>query len=314
MSGNTRRPGATRRPGSKKGATAGSGGQGRRALRGRGPTPRAEDRVGHPARARAEAKKKAVRRPPAHERVREAVAGRNSVLEALRAGVPATRLHLYSRIEADDRVKEMLVLAAKAGLDVREAAKPDLDALSGGTAHQGVVLLTRPYSYANLEDLVGNRPSPLVVALDGIQDPRNLGAILRSAAAFGATGIVIPERRAASVTAAAWKASAGAASRLPVARVANLAKSVAALKDRGLFAVGLDAAGEVPLQGCPLLGEPLVIVIGSEGKGLSRLVREECDQVVSIPMSASTESLNASVAASVALYEAGRSREGRGGE
>jgi len=226
--------------------------------------------------------------------------------------VPAEGLTVFSRIEADDRVREILALAVSAGLDVREASKTDLDALSGGAAHQGIALIVKPFAYADLADLVEGQAHPLVVALDGIQDPRNLGAILRSAAAFGASGVLIPERRAASVTAAAWKASAGSASRVKVARVANLVRSVASLKGRGCFVVGLDAAAEVPLRDCPLLEEPLVVVVGSEGKGLSRLMAAECDQLVSIPISKATESLNASVAASVALYEAGRAREGRG--
>jgi 23S rRNA (guanosine2251-2'-O)-methyltransferase len=312
MAGNAGRPGAGRRRDPSKGI--GSGGRGRKALKGRGPTPKAEDRVGHPARARAEAAKRAGRRSSRGGRARssETIVGRNPVLEALRTEIPAEGLKVFSRIEADDRVREILALAVSAGLDVREVARPDLDALAGGAAHQGIALAVRPFAYADLIDLVDGRAHPLVVALDGIQDPRNLGAILRSAAAFGATGVLIPERRAASVTAAAWKASAGAASRVKVARVGNLVRSVVDLKGRGCFVVGLDAAAEVSLRDCPLLEEPLVVAVGSEGKGLSRLMAAECDQLVSIPISEATESLNASVAASVALYEARRAREGRG--
>ncbi|MCJ7827280.1 MAG: 23S rRNA (guanosine(2251)-2'-O)-methyltransferase RlmB [Demequinaceae bacterium] len=312
MTGNSKRRGAVRGPGSKKGAIVGSGGRGRRALEGRGPTPKAEERVGHPARAKAQARAVADgRRPTNRQRARtqsEVVAGRNPVLEALRAGVPAEGLRVFTRIEADERVREIIGLAVAAGLEVKELSKPDLDALTGGAVHQGLALVVTPFAYVDLRDLIDKGSTPLIVALDGIQDPRNLGAILRSAAAFGASGVVIPERRAASVTVSAWKASVGAAARTPVARVTNLPRAIHELKAEGCFVVGLDAHGEVPLGECPLLGEPLVIAVGSEGKGLSRLTREECDQVLSIPISASTESLNASVAASLALYEVARVR------
>jgi 23S rRNA (guanosine2251-2'-O)-methyltransferase len=314
MTGNSKRRGAVRKSGSKKGAIVGSGGRGRKALEGRGPTPKAEQRTGHPARAKAE-RRGAVgnRRQPPQRRgsaSAEVVAGRNPVLEALRTGIPAEGLRVFSRIEADERVREILGIAVAAGIDVKEVSKPDLDALTGGATHQGLALVVAPFGYVDLPSLTRGTAVPLIVALDGIQDPRNLGAILRSAAAFGANGVVIPERRAAAVTVTAWKASAGAVSRMPVARVTNLPRAVHDLKAEGCFAVGLDAHGDVPLGECPLLAEPLVVVVGSEGKGMSRLAREECDQVLSIPMSASTESLNASVAASLALYEVARVRGG----
>jgi 23S rRNA (guanosine2251-2'-O)-methyltransferase len=240
------------------------------------------------------------------------VAGRNPVLEALRAGIKAEGLRVFSRIDADDRIREILSLAVAAGIDVKEVSKPELDALTDGVTHQGLALIVAPYTYVDPRDLIAADTVPLVVALDGIQDPRNLGAILRSAAAFGASGAIIPERRSATVTVAAWKASAGAAARIRVARVTNLPRTIHDLKAAGCFVVGLDARGDLPLAECPLLREPLVIVVGSEGKGLSRLAREECDQVLSIPISASTESLNASVAASLALYEVARARGGKG--
>ncbi|MBN2176424.1 MAG: 23S rRNA (guanosine(2251)-2'-O)-methyltransferase RlmB [Demequinaceae bacterium] len=311
MTGNSKRRGAIRKSGSKKGAVVGSGGRGRKALEGRGPTPRAEERTGHPARRAQERAAAAGHRQAPRRRVgtpSEVVAGRNAVLEALRAGVPVEGLRVFSRIEADERVREILGLAVAARIDVKELSKPDLDALTGGAAHQGMALLVAPFAYVEAQNLLRGKTPPLVLALDGIQDPRNLGAILRSAAAFGASGVVIPERRAAAVTVAAWKASAGAAARIPVARVTNLPRAVHELKAQGCFTVGLDARGDVPLGECPLLSEPLVIVVGSEGKGMSRLAREECDQVLSIPISASTESLNASVAASLALYEVARVR------
>ena len=147
-----------------------------------------------------------------------------------------------------------------------------------------------------------------MVALDGVTDPRNLGAVVRSVAAFGGHGVVVPERRSAGMTAAAWKVSAGAAARVPVARASNLTRALEDLKASGCFVVGLDTGGDVALPDLELAGEPLVLVVGSEGKGLSRLVREACDAVVSIPMAGRVESLNAGVAAGVALYEVARRR------
>ena len=144
---------------------------------------------------------------------------------------------------------------------------------------------------------------PLIVALDGVTDPRNLGAVARSAAAFGAHGVLVPSRRGAGVTAGAWKASAGALARIPVARAANLARALASYRDAGVFVAGLDAAGETPVRDLDLATAPLALVIGSEGRGLSRIVGQACDVLVRIPIAARTESLNAGVAAGIALYE-----------
>jgi 23S rRNA (guanosine2251-2'-O)-methyltransferase len=311
MAGNSQRRGAIRKD--RRGAAVGSGGRGRKALEGRAPTPKAEDRVGHPAHERKMrvAAKRARSRSPRERDGAEVVAGRNPVVEALRAGVRAETLHVLARVDADERVREALDLAVRARIDVRECSRADLDRITGGAVHQGLALAVAPFAYADFGDLArtpapGTRP--LVVALDGIQDPRNLGAILRSAAAFGVAGAVIPERRAASVTVAAWKSSAGAAARMPVCRVGNLPRSLEEMQRAGYFVVGLDARGDVTLESCPLLDEPVVIVVGSEGKGMSRLVRERCDQVAAIPMAVETESLNASVAASLALYEVARRR------
>ena len=316
MAGNAKRPGATRKTGSKKGPTVGSGGKNRRALEGKGPTPKAEDRTYHPAHRRKELAAKAARHatgrgPAPRTRVPggpEVVAGRNPVLEALRAGVGAKGLYVFTRIDADDRVREALAIALEADVEVHEVSKVRLDALTGGAAHQGLALEVEPYDYRDPRELLDAGGVPLIVVLDGIQDPRNLGAILRSAAAFGASGVLLPERRAAGVTVAAWKTSAGAAARIPVARATNLVRAIEDLKAARVFVVGLAADGEVALPESNLLSEPLAIVVGSEGKGLSRLVRETCDQIVGIPISAGTESLNASVAASVALYEVSKAR------
>lgn len=318
MPGNSRRRGAVRRT-SKP--TAGSGGRIKRGLEGKGPTPKAEDRQYHAAHKRKKAaeKRSAASRPGGPRRNAgrggsEYVAGRNSVVEALRAGIPASALYVASRIDSDERVKEALTAAGDRGLPLLEASRTDLDRLTDGAVHQGLVLQVPPYDYADVDDLLAaadqRAQAPLVVVLDNVTDPRNLGAVVRSTAAFGGHGVVIAERRAAGMTASAWKTSAGAASRVRVARVTNLNRTLAALKKAGCFVLGLDADGDVELPGLSLAAEPVVLVVGSEGKGLSRLVRESCDQVVSIPMDAATESLNAGVAAGVALYEIARQRRG----
>jgi 23S rRNA (guanosine2251-2'-O)-methyltransferase len=320
MAGNSQRRGARRTQGSKKGQTSGTGGQGRRRLQGKGPTPKAQDRTGHPAarRARAAERGKASSRraasTAASSRGRdgdgpEVVAGRNAVVEALRASVPATALYVAERIDSDDRVKEALRLAVDGGVPVLEGPRPELDRLTAGAIHQGLVLQVPPYSYAHPDDLLAREGrTPLIVALDGVTDPRNLGAVVRSTAAFNGTGVVIPQRRAAGLSVGAWKASAGAAARLRVAKATNLPRTLDSYKDAGLFVVGLDADGDVALPDLEAAIDPLVLVVGSEGKGLSRLVARSCDLLVRIPIDSATESLNAGVAAGVALYEISRRR------
>ncbi len=349
MAGNSQRRGAVRKGG--KGRAVGSGGQGRQALEGRGPTPKAADRTGHPAQRRAEAAKRSPAkrgsggaRPataagagstgsryaagPSRTGARrkagasEVVAGRNAVVEALRAEVPVTTLYLAHRIDSDDRVREALTTAGQRGIPVLECPRGELDRLTDGAVHQGLAVQVPAYDYADAADLVapetvaellalGRRP--LIVALDGITDPRNLGAIIRSVAAFGGHGVVVPERRSVGMTASAWKTSAGAAARVPVAQVGNLTRAVESFQSAGFFVVGLDMGGDLDL---PALGsvlgshEPLVLVVGSEGKGLSRLVRQTCDRIAAIPMAGPVESLNAGVATSIALYEASRVRRG----
>jgi 23S rRNA (guanosine2251-2'-O)-methyltransferase len=184
--------------------------------------------------------------------------------------------------------------------------------MTNGLNHQGMVLQVPPYEYAHAEDLANaaydKGEDPLIVALDGVTDPRNLGAIVRSAAAFGGHGVLVPERRAAGMTAGAWKTSAGAAARTPVARATNLTRALEAYKKAGLAIVGLAADGDTEVGELAALEGPVVIVIGSEGKGLSRLVGETCDFRVRIPMPGGGESLNAGVAAGIVLYEAARKR------
>ncbi|MFI6425739.1 23S rRNA (guanosine(2251)-2'-O)-methyltransferase RlmB [Promicromonospora sp. NPDC050880] len=325
MAGNSKRAGAVRKAGSKKGAQVGTGGHSRKALRGKGPTPKAEDRTYHPAHQRkiaAEKRAATTQRRPGTPGGRgagrkgagaaEVVAGRNSVLEALRAEMPAEGIYLASRLEADDRTQEILEIAHARSLPMFEASRLDLDRITDGAVHQGVAMKVPPYEYRDVEDLLDVAAeageAPLIVALDNVTDPRNLGAVLRSGGAFGAHGVLVPERRAAGVTASAWKVSAGAAARVPVARATNLARELAELKKAGCFVVGLDAGGDMPVGELAYATDPLVLVVGSEGKGLSRLVREACDAVVSIPIAATTESLNAAVAAGITLYEVAKQR------
>ncbi|MFZ1286347.1 MAG: 23S rRNA (guanosine(2251)-2'-O)-methyltransferase RlmB, partial [Candidatus Phosphoribacter sp.] len=235
----------------------------------------------------------------------EVVAGRNSVVEALRADVPVTTMFVASRIDSDDRVREALTQAGQRGIPVLECPRAELDRITDGAVHQGLALHVPPYDYADPTDLY-DPPTPgvpLVVALDGITDPRNLGAIVRSVAAFGGHGVLVPERRSVGMTASAWKTSAGAAARVPVAKAPNLTRALQGFQKAGFFVVGLDMDGDVELPELDLAREPIVVVVGSEGKGLSRLVRETCDRIVSIPMASTVESLNAGVATSVALYE-----------
>lgn len=322
------RAGAVRKSG--KGPSKGTGGLGRRALEGKGPTPKAEDREWHPAgKAKIRREKLAAmgklnrntmdgQRKAAPKRSKaaddtEVVTGRNSVLEALRAKIPASALYIATRIEMDDRVKEMLAIATQRGIPIMEVMKPELDRMGGyDSVHQGVAIKVPPYNYAHPNDLLeaafDANKTPLFVALDGITDPRNLGAIIRSTAAFGGNGIILPQRRSVGVTAAAWKTSAGAAARLPVSMAANLTATIKSFKDQGVFVIGLDGGGDTMLPGLELADRPLLIVVGNEGKGLSKLVTDNCDAIVSIPISASTESLNAGIAASVALYEVARLR------
>ena len=307
MAGNSRRRGAVRKSSTKKGPTAGSGGQRRRALEGRGPTPPAHMRPNHPAAKRAASQP---RRPARRTDETETVLGRNPVLECLRAGVPATALYIALGTEADQRLTESVSRAGDLGIAILEVPRTDLDRMTANHLHQGIALQVPPYSYAHPDDLIAGAtesPPALLVALDNISDPRNLGAIVRSVAAFGGHGVMIPQRRSASVTAVAWRTSAGAAARIPVARATNLTRALKDWADRGLRVIGLDAGGDTAID--DLDGtDPLVVVVGSEGKGLSRLVRQNCDEVVSIPMSGDAESLNASVAAGVVLAEIARQR------
>jgi 23S rRNA (guanosine2251-2'-O)-methyltransferase len=313
MAGNSQRRGAIRKSGTKKGPTVGSGGVRRRGLEGKGATPAAIQRPHHPAAKRAAKAAKQQRGRMRKTDEVELVLGRNPVVECLRAGVPANALYVALGAESDERLTESVTRAADSGIAILEVPRFDLDRMSTNGLHQGIALQVPPYDYAHPDDMLKWATSDafpaLLVALDNISDPRNLGAIVRSVAAFGGHGVLIPQRRSASVTAVAWRTSAGAAARLRVARATNLNRTLKSWSDAGLQIVGLDADGDTPLDELDASG-PTVVVVGSEGKGLSRLVRENCDAVLSIPMAGPTESLNASVAAGVVLAEIARQRRG----
>ncbi len=325
MPGNSKRTGAVRK---RQGGnpTAGSGGRRRKALKGKGPTPKAADREKH----------KANRTPKADDSsgsssggrssggrssggrkttIAEWVAGRNSVVEALQAKIPVVTMYVADNADRDDRLREAFRLAAELRISVLEVTKHELDRMTDRAVHQGLALKVPAYEYAEPGDLLDLARDaaevPLVVALDSVTDPRNLGAVVRSAGAFGVHGVVIPERRAAGMTASAWKTAAGAAARVPVARATNLTRQLKDYQQAGLMVAGLDAGGDVDISDLEIATEPMVLVVGSEGKGMSRLVRETCDVLVRIPTAATTESLNAGVAASIALYEIDRLRRTR---
>ncbi len=312
MAGNSQRRGAVRKAGTKKGPVVGSGGVRRRGLEGKGATPPAHMRPNHPAAKRAA--KTARQQQGRHKKDdTEIVLGRNPVLECLRAGVPATALYVALGTDSDERLTEAVQIAADSGIAILEVPRHDLDRVAANGMHQGIALQVPPYNYAHPDDLLATAKADgapaLLVALDNISDPRNLGAIVRSVAAFGGHGVLIPQRRSASVTAVAWRTSAGAAARIPVARATNLNRALKQWGDSGVQVVGLDADGDTAIDELDAEG-PIVVVVGSEGKGLSRLVRENCDAVVSIPMAGPTESLNAAVAAGVVLAEIARQRRG----
>lgn len=327
MAGNEQYPGARRRPGSKKGPQKGSGGQRRQGLEGRGPTPKAEDRVGHPAaraKARAQARAAQPTRAKQLEKIRrrfdvpegyEIVCGRNAVAEAARAGVPMTRVFMAASAASDDRLGVVIRRATLTGVPVLETTKQDLDALTEDAVHQGVAIEIASYEYTDAMTLLDRARSagrmPLLVALDQVTDPHNLGAVLRSTGAFGGDGVIIPERRSVGVNATVWKVSAGAAARVPVARETNLVRALEKLKAEGCFVVGLDGGGETLVENLPVADAPVVLVTGAEGTGLSRLVRETCDIIASIPIAATVESLNAAVATGISLYEIDRLRRAR---
>jgi 23S rRNA (guanosine2251-2'-O)-methyltransferase len=289
-------------------------------LRGKGPTPRAENRPAHKKyqskdesqRKRVERKRIDRKRPDRRRDPKEhvdTVAGRNAVLEALRAGIPAKELVVANGVDIDERLEESIRLAQRMGLSIREVERRQIENMTGIANHQGIALVAKPFQYSSQKEIFARAKSPaLFIAVDGVTDPRNIGAIARSAAAFSADGLLIPERRNAPLTASAWKSSAGAAARLPIAQVTNLVRSMQDAKEFGCFVVGLDGDADTSVDAMVIADQNLYVVVGSEGRGLSRLVRENCDLLISIPMSNTVESLNASVAMSIALYAIDRKR------
>lgn len=309
MAGNSQRRGAVRKRG-KATPAAGSGGRGRRGLEGKGPTPKAEDRVYHKAhKQKVAAQKRQATRPRtpggggSSGTGPEWVIGRNPVLEALQAGIPVRTAYVAEGAERDNRLRDILQFCAEHSVALLQVTRQELDRLTKGGVHQGVALQLPAFEYAHPDDLVEAAfdAGGMVVVLDHLTDPRNLGAIIRSAAAFGAHGVVIPQRRAAGMTAAAWKASAGAAARIPVAQAGNLNRALESFQRAGFQIVGLAGEAELTLSELTVDG-PTVLVVGSEDTGLGRLVREHCDDLVKIEMPGGMESLNAGVAAGIALY------------
>jgi 23S rRNA (guanosine2251-2'-O)-methyltransferase len=280
---------------------------------GRGTKPGVRGGRGVPARGGAKAGPRVApgRRSAPPKDAPELLVGRNPVLEALRVSIPATALYVAQGIDIDERISEIVRVAGDRGIAILEVSRAELDRMTGGVLHQGVGLQVPPFAYEPFDDLLaaaGEQAAPLLVALDGVTDPRNLGAVIRSAAALGAHGVFLPGRRAAGITATAWRTSAGAAARVPVSQVTNLTRALKACQQAGFLLVGLDADGETDLYDLEAAVGPVVVVVGSEGRGLSRLVGETCDLRVSIPMASEVESLNASVAAAVALAEIARRR------
>lgn len=305
------RPGRAGGPGKGSAARADRAKGRPRGLDGRGPTPKAEDRVYHKAHQRKQERRRRDQGRHVKPEGPELVVGRNPVVECLRAKVPAAQLFVALGTDNDERLTEAVRVCGDRGIAVNEVPRHELDQMTGSTQHQGIGLQIPPYRYAEVADLLdraGASGAPgLIVCLDNITDPRNLGAVIRSTAAFGGHGVVIPARRSASVTAVTWRTSAGAAARVPVARATNMVRALKQLQQAGYQVIGLDAGADVVLDDYDGT-TPTVVVVGSEGKGLSRLVRETCDTIVSIPIGAGVESLNAAVAAGVTLAEFARQR------
>ena len=282
----------------RSGGPARAGGQ--RAGGQRGGTSRGDARVGS---------HEPPRRGLLEERI---VGGLHPVRELFRSDHDVTRLLVATSRDPVSVLDEILALAAEQRVPVERVDRSRLDALSDGLVHQGVVALAPPFPHAALTDVLdaadaaGERA--LLVALDGVTDPHNLGSIARTAEAVGAHALLVPERRAAGITATAEKSAAGALAHLPVVQVGNLARTLRDLHGRGIWSIGLDGDAEVELDDHPLASEPCVLVVGAEGTGLARLTRERCDALVKLPMRGQVGSLNASVAAAVALYALLRQR------
>lgn len=232
--------------------------------------------------------------------------GRRPVAEALRAGVPVDRLLLAPGLRPAPLLDEIRELARAAGASTQEADRSELDRAAAGGVHQGVVAVVQPFRYRTLGELLGGGAS-LLVLLDGVTDPANLGSILRSAEALGWDAVLVPRHRSVTVTPSVRKVAAGAAERVPVALVGSAAETALRLQREGFRVLGLDPAGPVDYRETAV-GAPACLVVGAEGSGLSRLVRERCDELVRVPMRGALGSLNAAVAAAIVMAELGRRR------
>lgn len=241
----------------------------------------------------------------------EFIGGRNSVMEALKSGRAINKL-LLAKGERQGSIRELVALAREKGLVIQEVEMTKLNSLAGGLRHQGILAMVPPIDYVEIDDILQRAMEkgevPFLVLLDELEDPHNLGAILRTADAVGVHGVLIPKRRSCPLSGTVAKTSAGAVEYVPVARIGNIAQTMKQLQKQGFWIVGADMDGEKSYYEADLTG-PIVLVIGSEGKGMGRLVKETCDVLVQIPMRGHINSLNASAACSLLLYEVFRQRE-----
>jgi 23S rRNA (guanosine2251-2'-O)-methyltransferase len=246
----------------------------------------------------------------------EYIVGRNPVLEVLKAEKEIDKIYV-SKGELKGSIKKIISIAKDKNIVIQYVDKKKLDQIAPGVNHQGVAALVTPYDYYSIDDILNkakeSKKPPFIIILDGIEDPHNLGAIIRTAECAGVHGIIIPKRRAAHVTETVYKSSAGAVEHMLIAKVSNIPSTIDRLKDDGLWIYGADANGENYYFDTELKG-PVALVIGSEGKGISKLVKEKCDFLVKIPMYGKISSLNASNAASILIYEVVRQNYGKGKE
>ena len=263
-----------------------------------------------PRHKRPQAETEPKRREEPRELPDDVLVGRNAVTEALKSGRGINKLWIASG-DREGSVAEIAALAKERGIVVQYVERAKIEALAGGHRHQGVLAYVAPVPYAELEDILkaaeAKGEAPFLVLLDELEDPHNLGALLRTADATGVHGILIPKRRSVSLNATVAKTSAGAVEYVPVARIGNIAQTLKKLKEKGFWVAGADMAGEKAYSEADLTG-PLVLVVGSEGKGMSRLTKEACDFIVRMPMVGRINSLNASVAGSILMYESMRQR------
>ena len=263
-----------------------------------------------PRRKRPQMEAEPKRREEPRELPDDVLVGRNAVTEALKSGRGINKLWIASG-DREGSVSEIAALAKERGIVVQYVERAKIEALAGGHRHQGVLAYVAPVPYAELDDILKaaeeKGEAPFLVLLDELEDPHNLGALLRTADATGVHGILIPKRRSVSLNATVAKTSAGAVEYVPVARIGNIAQTLKKLKEKGFWVAGADMDGEKAYYEADLTG-PLVLVVGSEGRGMSRLTKEACDFIVSMPMVGRINSLNASVAGSILMYESMRQR------